>query len=153
MATLKDALAASASFTITLGGLANGSARQSTEIDNTTNLYVGAYVACNIKLGTSPTSNTIISVYILRNDNNATPIRDDAAGASDAAITIKNATLIGTLTTGGSAATGDVLKGVFYVDNLGPKWSIAIKNDTGVALDATNGNHVVNYVGVTKTIV
>lgn len=152
MATLKDAFAASTAFTITLASLTNGSARQSTEIDNTTNLYVGAYIAVNIKMGTSPTSNTIISVYILRNDNNGTAIRDDGAGASDAAITIKNAQVIGTLSTGSSAATGDVLKGVFYVDNIGPKWSIAIKNDSGVTLDATGGNHVVNYVGVTKTI-
>lgn len=152
MATLKDNFAAASALTITLASLGNGSARQSTEVDNTSNLYVGLYVACNIKLGTSPTSNTIISVYILRNDNAGTPIRDDGAGASDAAITIKNAQLIGTLTTGGSAATGDVLKGIFYIDNPGPKFSIAVKNGSGVALDATGGNHVINIVGVTKTI-
>lgn len=155
MATLKEIFGASTALTITLGGLASSTAgvgRQSTIVDNTTNAYVAAWIACNIKCGTSPNSNALVYVYLIRDDNNGTNIRDDGAGASDAGLTVLNAQLIGTLTTKSSAATGDVLKGIFYVPNLGPKWGIAIVNSTGVALDATNGNHVINYVGETYSI-
>lgn len=152
MATLKEALAAIASFTITLGSLANGSGRQGTLVDNTTNLAIGAYISVSIKLGTSPTANTTVSIYLIRSDNNTTAIEDDGAGASDAAWTQKNAVPIMILTTGGSPATGDVLKGVVYVPNLGPKFTVGVVNNSGVALDATNGNHVISYIGVTETI-
>ena len=155
MATLKDTFASSTALTITLASLASSTAgvgRQSTIVDNTSNAYTAAWLACNIKCGTSPSSNALIYIYLIRDDNNGTNIRDDAAGASDAALTVLNAPLIGTLTTKSSAATGDVLKGVFYVPNLGPKWGIAVVNSTGVNLDSTGGNHVINYVGETYSI-
>lgn len=155
MATLKDIFAASTALTITLGSLANSTAgvgRQSTIVDNTSNAYTAIWLACNIKMGTSPSNNALVYVYLIRDDNNGTNIRDDAAGASDAALTVLNATLIGTLTTKAAAATGDVLKALFYIPNPGPKWGIAIVNSTGVALDSTNGSHVINYVGETYSI-
>jgi len=155
MATLKDIFGSSTALTITLASLANSTAgvgRQSTIVDNTTNAYTAVWVACNIKCGTSPTSNANVYIYLIRDDNNGTNIRSDGAGASDAALTVLNAQLIGTLKTGASAATGDVLKDIFYVPAPGPKWGIAIVNSTGVALDATGGNHVINYVGETYSI-
>jgi hypothetical protein len=156
MATLKDIFGASTSFTITLGSLASSTAgvgRQSTIVDNTSTAYTAVWIAVNVKMGTTPNSNALVYIYLIRDDNNGTNIRDDGAGASDAGLTVLNAPLIGTLTTKSSAATGDVLKGIFYVQAPGPKFGIAVVNATGVALDATNGNHVINYVGETYSIV
>lgn len=155
MATLKDIFGSSTAFTITLGSLASstsGVGRQSTIVDNTSTAYTAIWVACNIKCGTSPASNAPVYIYLIRDDNNGTHIRDDGAGATDAGLTVVNAPLIGTLFTKASAATGDPLKGTFYVPAPGPKFGIAVVQATTVALDSTNGNHVINYVGETYSI-
>jgi len=155
MASVKENQAAIASFTITLGSLASSSSgvgRQSSIIDNTSNLYLGAYISVAIKLGTSPNNNSLVTIYLIRDDNNSTAILDDGAGVTDAGLTIINATPIMALSSGSSASTGQVLKGVTYVPNLSPKFGIAVVNNTGVALDSTNGNHVVSYIGLTQTI-
>jgi hypothetical protein len=135
-------------ITITLGSLASGSARQGTIVDNTGTKFPRVLLAASVKLGTSPTANTLVSLYLLRDDTGSGPIRTDGAGASDAAITVLNAQLIGTLRSGGSPSTGDVLSDVFAVDEPGPKWTVAALNGTGVALDATNGNHTIEFIGV-----
>ena len=135
-------------FAITVAGLASSTAgvgRQSTLVDNTSNRYNRIYGFAKIKLGTSPTSNSLVTIYLVRGDE--TPIRTDNAGASDAAITLKNAVPVWTLTTGPSAATGDVLYGDFVIDDPGKYWAIAIVNSTGVALDSTAANHVLEWYG------
>jgi len=136
-------------ITITLGGLANSAARQGTVVDNTTTRFSKVLVAASIKTGTSPTGNTLVSLYLIRDDGT---IRTDAAGASDAAITPVNAQTIGTLTTKASPSTGDVLADLFVVYDPGPKWTVAVLNGTGVSLDATNGNHVIEFTGVNPEI-
>lgn len=140
-----------ASLTITMASLASSTAgvgRQSTMVDNSTTRYKRARLFIKIKLGTSPTSAKGVYVYGLRGDQNGTPSRTDAAGASDAALTVLNAPIIGVLgdkTSG--AATGDVLQGEIMFEDLGAEWGVAIVHDTGVALDSTGGNHWVRYVG------
>lgn len=157
MATVKDSFAAVANFTITLASLANstsGAGRQSTIIDNTSNLYTSAQVSLKITVGTTPTANSLIYVYLIRSNNDTTAIIDDGAGASDAALTVVNAPLLGTILC--SAATSNTAYyGVFdtkALGSLGPKWGIAVVNSTGVALNATGGNHVASYIGITQTV-
>lgn len=145
---IKDKFGSSTAFTITLASLANGSARQSTIVDNTTDRFSRVIVYTKIKQGTSPTGNKTVTAYLLRDDNNGTNHRTDGAGASDAAITILNATLIGIMNNKSSPTTGDVLYGEFIIDNPGPKWGIAIQNDTGVSLDSTGSNHWARFVGI-----
>lgn len=157
MATIKETFASVSSMTITLASLANSSAgvgRQSTIVDNTTNLYLSALVSLKVTVGTTPTANTLIYVYLIRDNNDGTPIRDDGAGASDAGITIVNAPLLGTIlcpaTTSDTAYYGEF--DTSQLGPLGPKWGIAVVNNTGVALNATGGNHVVSFIGVTKNV-
>jgi hypothetical protein len=156
MSTLKDsAYNAPAALTITVASLATSTAgvgRQSTEIDNTTTRFQRVEFSASIKLGTSPVSNTAVYLYLIRSNNDGTPIRDDGAGASDAAWTQKAAPQIGVLPTGPSAATGDVLKANFIVTDVGAKWSLGLVNSSGAALDATGGNHVISYNGITTDI-
>lgn len=150
---IKDKFGTSTALTITLASLGNNSARQSTIVDNTTARYQDVLVYVKIKLGTSPTGNTAVNVYVIRDDNDATtPHRSDGAGSSDASMTILNARPIGALRTKSSPATGDVLYGEFVVSRPGPKWGIAVENKTGVALDATGSNHWARYVGLNAEV-
>lgn len=153
---IKSLLDASAALTVTLASLASstsGAGRQSTIVDNTTERYQRLLIYAKITLGTSPSGNTNVLLYLIRDDNDATtPHRTDGAGASDAAITIKNARLIGSMQAGSSPSTGDALYGEFVVDEPGPKWGIAVVHNTGVNLDATPGNHWVRYVGVNPEV-
>lgn len=145
---IKDKFGSSTALTITVASLANGSARQSTIVDNTTDRFSRVIVYAKIKQGTSPTGNRTVTAYLLRDDNNGTNHRTDGAGSSDAAITVLNAQLIGIMNNKSSPSTGDVLYGEFTIDNPGPKWGIAIQNDTGVSLDSTGSNHWVRFVGI-----
>ena len=151
---IKDKYSASAALTITLASLANGSARQSTLVDNTTARYQQVVVFYKITQGTSPTGNRSVRFYLVRSDNDATTEhRDFAAGTADAAWTVApNAIPVHQAANRASPATGDVLQGSFIVDLPGPEWAIAVENDTGVALNSTGGNHWVRYVGVTPEV-
>lgn len=156
MATIKDQYAAVAAITCTLNSLASSSAgvgRQATLIDNTTNLYARTILSAAIKMGTSPTANTLVYIYKIESNNDGTPIIDDNAGASDAGLTIVNAPLIGVLVCP-DATTGRVLSRNFDMSPLGPpgpKWAPAVVNATQVALSASG--HVLDYIGVTQTVV
>lgn len=137
-----------ATFTITLASLTNGSARQSTMITNT-NKRPGALVTLKITSGAAaPTAGTTYEVYVLRGDDPASSTyRTDGAGASDAAITILNAKLIGAIVVTASAATafyGEFDTGI--AGPLGPEWGIAVRNNSGQALSTTEADHLKGYV-------
>lgn len=155
MATIKDAFSSVSTFTLTLASLANstvGVGRQSTLVDNTTNLYTSAIISLNIKVGTTPTANSIIYIYLIRSNNDGTPIADDNAGTSDAGITIVNASLLGTILVPDATSNANYRK-IFdtkFLGSLGPKWGIAVVNSSGAALNASEG--VYSYIGVTQTV-
>lgn len=134
---------ASAAFTITLASLANAAARQSTLVSNSTD-YPAALIYIRIKSGAAaPTAGSVYEIYLIRSDGT---IADDAAGASDAAITIENAPLLGTIIT--TATTAKNFYGVFDTSALGPlgsSWGIAVKNSSGNALSSTEGDHYYKY--------
>ena len=135
---------ATATFTLTLASLANASARQSTMISNSNN-YPAALIHLDIESGTNaPTAGSVYEVYLLRSDGTTA---NDAAGASDAAITIENAPLLGTIVV--TATANKHFYGVFDtapLGALGASWGIAIKNASGQGLHATEGNHRKAYV-------
>ena len=152
---IKDKFASVTALTISLASLAtstSGVGRQSAIVDNTTNKYQDIELSVHIKQGTSPTANKSVQVYLIRDNNDSTPIRDDTAGASDAALTVLNAPLIGILANKSSPATGDILEGNFIISRPGPKWGIAIVHDTGVNLDSTGSNHVISFIGLNPEI-
>lgn len=138
-----------ATFTMTLDSLADGSARQSTLINNATNDYPAAIIYLAIMSSSSaPTAGTVYEIYLVRGDDPASSThRTDGAGASDAAITIENAPLLGTIVVTNS--TNKSFYGEFDTSSLGPlgpEWGIAVKNATNQALNTTEGNHFKGYV-------
>ena len=133
-------------ITITLAALAAGSARQSTMIANANN-YPAAVVYLRLASGAvAPTAGKVYEVYLLRGDDaSVSAYRTDNAGASDAAITIENAHLLGTL-----VVTATTSKS-FYAEldtsalgPLGPEWGIAVKNATDQAM-ITPENKLAEY--------
>jgi hypothetical protein len=153
---ITDRFDSSTALTITVSALASSTAgvgRQSTIVDNTANKYLDVLVYVKITLGTSPTGNRAVYVYLIRSDNHGTIHQSDGAGASDAALTVLNAQLIGTITDKSSPATNDILWGEFLVHRPGPKWGIAIVHDTGVNLKTEAGtDHWVRFVGLNPDI-
>ncbi len=139
---------ASTAFTITIANLASsivGVGVQSDIVDGTASRPDMLEIYTKIRLGTSPSAGEV-SVYLIADDNNGTNHRSDGAGASDAGITILNASLIGVLTTLASPATGNDLYGEFKVPNPPPKFGIALVHNTGVNLDVTPSDHWARYV-------
>jgi hypothetical protein len=131
-------------FTITLATLAAAAGRQSTMIDNSIDLFYAALVSLRIRSGgAAPTAGMVYEVYLLRGDGT---IRDDGAGASDAALTVENAPLLGTIVVTANASKD--FYGVFDTAPHGPlgsEWGIAVVNATDQALDGTESNHVKGY--------
>ena len=148
-----DKFGTSAALTITVASLTNGSGRQSTLIDNATARFQDLLIYVKIKMGTSPVADSTVDIYLIRGDDDATTEHlSDGAGTTDAALTVLNAVLIGTIKTGASPSTGDVLYGEFLVHRPGPTWGIAVVNNSGVTLDATGSNHWVRYIGLNPEV-
>lgn len=127
-------------------GLAAGAARGGAQITNPNGYAALVYI--KIKSGAvAPTAGKVYEIYLLRGDDAAAPnYRTDGHNMTDAAITIENAQLLGTIIVTNTAAK------VFYgefdtapLGPLGPEWSIAIKNATDQAVDTTEGNHLKEY--------
>lgn len=140
---IRTKLDSGAAFTITLASLANATARQSTLLSNSSN-RPAALVYVRIKSGGSaPTAASVYEVFLLRSDGT---VADDAAGASDAAITIENAPLLGTIVV--TANTAKNFYGIFDTAPLGPlgaTWGIAIRNKSGQTISTTEADHAARY--------
>lgn len=132
-----------AAFTQTLASLTNTSARQTTMVTNT-NKRPGALIYYVIRAGgTGPTAGSTYEFFLLRSDGT---VSDDNAGASDAAITIENAPLLGTMVL--TTTINGRFYGVFDTAALGPlgtSFGIAVRNNSGQTLNATEGDHVKRY--------
>lgn len=155
MANIKEALATSASVSCTLASLADGSARQSASVDNSSNLYTDALVTVTVTLASgTPASDKAVYVYAAGSED-GTNFTDNASG-SDAAITLRSPTnlrLIGVFSTpdsGGLTYVGGPFSVAKVFDGILPrKWSVVAQNKTGLAL-AGSGNSI-TYSGVFLT--
>lgn len=131
-------------FSMTIAALASGAARQSTMLSNTLS-RPGASIMMSLKSGAvAPTAGAIYEFFLLR--GNSSGFRTDNAGSSNAAITILNAPLIGSLQVTATAAAqfADEFD-TAPLGNLGPEWGVATRNSSGQALDNTEANHVKQY--------
>lgn len=133
--------------TCSLASLGNGSAEQSTAIDNTTNLFDAIIFFLKVKSGASGTLSTgAVNVYIAGSADGGTTYAENA-GATDAAITLTvppNARFVGSMNVVANATT---YYKDFYITDLPDHYVIIVENQTGHALDTTEGNHGKWYQG------
>ncbi len=141
-------------ITCSLASLANSSARQSTEIDNTSDLFVDVLVSLSVKTNAAGTSATgFVAVYLYATVDGGTS-RTENAGASDAAITLtslRNAIPLGVLNTVANATTyygGPWSVAKAFGGVMPAKWGIIVDNRSGAALDSTEGNHNKRFQGI-----
>ncbi len=142
-------------FGITLGALANGSARQSDFIDNTALKWNRALIYTRIRSGSvAPTAGQSYAVHLLRrNAHVGATVTDDGAGDSDAAIVIENAPTLGAMIV--TATINKYFYAVFDtapLGPLGPSWAIAIRNNSGQAMEGTSSFHLAKWIGVASNV-
>ena len=145
---------AASAITITLASLTNTSYRQSTAVDNTTNLYQEAHLQCHFKTGASGVSATAGYIAIFLAGYDGSNYSNNASG-SDAAFTPDlqaNLTCIDTIQATANATT--YYSSTIYVAAaagllwLPQKWAIIVYNGTGGTFDTTGGNFLVEYQGM-----
>ena len=141
-------------ITCSVASLATGTAQQSTAIDNTSNVFLDALVAAQIKAASSGVSaNGTVTIYAYGTVDGGTTYSDGASG-TDGSITLTvppNMRPIGTINLvansqvahGGPFSVAAAFGGV-----LPDHWGIVVLNSSGNALDATGGNHVIRYQGI-----
>jgi hypothetical protein len=159
MADIKLAYATSANLTCSLASLASSATagRESTAIDNSSNLYIDALVQLKIQLQTgTPANDKAIYVYAYGSEDGTT-YTDNATG-SDAAITLRdpsNMRLIGVIPcpdSGGVVYESQPMSVAAAFGGILPReWGIVVRNYTNVTLHATEGNHAKKYTGVYHT--
>jgi hypothetical protein len=160
MAVLKAKYANAAALTITLASLATSATRvvgrESTAIDNSTNLYLDALVSGKITTGTTPTAGQIdIWVYACHDE---TPTYMDVLDGTDSDETFTDelsrnsamrlAHVIATDTTSNQTywiapfSVRELYRGVM------PRfWGVFVSHSCVAALHATGGNHEIKYIG------
>lgn len=154
MADIKQAFGTKTTITCTLTSLANGSAREATVVDNTTNKFADALLRVKTNGQASGTSFLEVYGYSALGDTTYT----DAATGTDAAFTaanIKNSVLIGVvqMNAATSVTWGARSIAAAFGGRLPDKWGLIFKNSSGAAMSATAGDHVIEFEGVYDTVV
>jgi hypothetical protein len=162
--TQKINYAASAAITISLASLATSSTfvagQESNQIDNSSNLYDDALVSGKITVGTTPTTNTQILVYVWGADTDITGANLDVLDGADSAETLTSAGVRNGLLKLGASLDVDsnTSNRVYYIGAFSvaqlfggvmPKfWGLFVTHNTGVNLNSTGGNHALAYQGI-----
>jgi len=170
MATATVNYSSNTTITMDLANLATSSTflagRESSQIDNTSNKFVDALVSGFVSVGTTPTANTVIGIYVYGAATSlaTTPLDPGSStgglDGTDSAETLSNAGILAALKLGASiavpAATSDLQYMVlpFSVASLFggvmPKfWGLFVSHNTAVNLrnNAVNTNSF-EYVGI-----
>lgn len=144
-------------ITITITSLGSTSLRQSTAVDNTSNLFMDVKLAVKVKTNAAGTSATgVVNVFAYATADGGTTYSGGATG-TDAAYTNNKDALIylGSLPTIANATTYVSmfsLSRAFGYGGIPAKWGIVIDNQSGAALDSTAGNHSAVYQGINATV-
>lgn len=159
MTDIKKAYGTSTAMTITLASLAHSdnAGRESTAVDNATNLFLDALVQVKVKLQAgTPSADRTVYVYAYGSEDGTT-FTDNATG-TDADITLTdppNSKLIGSIrcpAAGGLTYESQPMSVAKAFDWVLPrKWGIIVRNNTNVALSSTGGDHAAKYTGIYYT--
>ncbi len=145
------------SLTLTLASLASAGARASTKIDNTSNLFLDLLFQLKVKSGGSGTSASgFVNIYAVGSADGGSSFPEGASG-TDGGVTLTvptNARLIGSMNVVANTTTytSETMNVAAAFGGVLPAFTVIIvENQTGHALDATEGNHAYFYQGVYAT--
>lgn len=161
MADLKTKYANAATITITLASLATSATRvagrESTAIDNSSNLYVDALVSGKITTGTSPTA-SIIDVWVYAS-HDETPTYPDVLDGTDSAETFNDeqsrnssmklaVTIAADVTSDQTYWVSPFSVAALFGGVMPRFWGLFVAHSTAVNLNATGSNHEFKYTGI-----
>ena len=151
----------SVAITCSIASLASSTSwagRASTAIDNTSDLDLDHLVSGVIRLGTTPTANKPVSVYVYAPIKiiSGTPTYPDGITGTDAAKTMTSAnvalaSLVWLWTGFSDATTGRDMYipprsiAMAFGGVLPPFWGLFVTHESVASLDATAGNHYFHY--------
>lgn len=156
-ADVKIAQAASSALTISLASLATSATfvagQESTAVDNTSNKYLDYLLSGKIEVGTTPTINTQILVYVVGiledstwpdvfdgTDSNETVT---SAGVRDGFCKLAASMFVDATTSNRDYFFGPVSVARLFGDRMPNKFVVFVTHNTGANLNATGGNHSV----------
>jgi hypothetical protein len=164
MATSTVNYSSNTAITIDLANLGSSTTfvagRESNQIDNTTNKYMDCLVSGFVSVGTTPTANKTIAIYVWGADTSLATTAIDVLDGTDSAETLTNIGILSALRLGAAisvpAATSDVAYPVlpFSVASrfggIMPKfWGLFVAHDTAVNLRNTSVNtNNFEFVGI-----
>lgn len=133
--------------------------RESTEIDNTTTKYNKVMVSGSVSVGTAPTANTTIQIFVWGSNVSLATTPIDVLDGLDSAETLTNIGILNALKPGPTilvpAATSDVKYPVLpfevgaLFDDVVPKfWGLFVAHNTGVMLRLLSNTNMFEYVGI-----
>ena len=143
------------SITCTITSLGSGSARESTAVVNTANLFMDVKLQVKIKTNAAGTSATgAVNIFAYATADDGTTYSGGATG-TDAAYTANKDQLIflGSIPAVANATTYVglfSLSRAFGYGGIPAKWGIVVDNQSGAALDASVGAAV--YQGISATV-
>lgn len=167
MATVNIAYSAEATITIALENLASSSTfvagQESNVIDNTSNKYEDAVLFGKVQVGTTPTVNTQIYVYVFAAPGDSATYPDvmDGTGSAETLTSVGVGRgflkLAAVLDVDSTTSNRDY---PFYVGSvaecfggiLPPRWAMFVAHNTATNTNVTAGNHFAKYQGITHTV-
>lgn len=170
LTTTYDSVVSSNALTITLASLASSASflagRNSTIVDNTSGLFLDFLVSGQITVGTTPTVDKQIALYVYAPLKYASSVfsypiaTTTALTESDAAATfeayqlaqLKPAAVANVIATSDRAYSFPPFSiAALFGGVCPPKFGVFAAHNTGVALNATAGNHWLHWTGIKRT--
>lgn len=165
MATAKVNYATASDITITLVSLGSDASllagQESNAIDNTVNGYRDYWVSGKVTTGTSPTASKEIQVWAVGSiDGSLWPDVFDGTNSAETISSSSNkasycrfvANMATTSTSNQTYEFGPVLMSSVFGGDVCAKFVLFVTHNTGVALNATAGNHQIRLQPVYDTV-
>ena len=164
MATATVSYSSNTTITMDLANLGTSATfvagRESSEIDNTTNKYMDCLVSGKVSVGTTPTANKTIAVYVWGAETSLATTALDVLDGTDSAETLTNTGILNALRFGAAVAVPAATSDQQYIvlpfsvaskfGGVMPKfWGLFVAHDTAVNLRNTAVNtNSFEFVGV-----
>lgn len=165
MATQTVSYSSNTTITISLASIATSSTwvagAESNEVDNTTNKYIDAIVQGKVTVGTTPTANTNIIVYVWGADTSLATTAIDVLDGTDSTETLSSAGVRNSALRQLAVLDVDTntsnraynmpptsVREALQLPALPKFWGLFVAHNTGVNLNSTGGNHVFSFNGI-----